>query len=193
MGLSARCLPANCPAALASQGPRFPSGRAGASFRATMPPNTGTRLLSLWRRLRAWPGGEWLFAKLFSRVVPYSGSVRPRIKVLEPGHAEVEIPDIRANRQHLGSVHAIALMNVAEMASGLAMMAGLPDDVRGIVISLAMTYHKKARGTIRAVSRVTVPSVTEDRDFEVVAECFDPAGTLVATGRVHWRLGPTPR
>lgn len=151
----------------------------------------GTRLLSLWRRLKSWPAGEWIFARIFSYTVPYSGSVRPRIRVLEPGHAAVEIPDIRANRQHLGSVHAIALMNVAEMASGLAMMAGLPPTIRGIVTSLQMTYHKKARGTIRAVSRVTVPNVTTDQDFEVIAECFDPSGTLVATGRVTWRLGPS--
>jgi acyl-coenzyme A thioesterase PaaI-like protein len=156
-----------------------------------MPASPGTRLLALWRRLSALPGGQWLFAKIFARTVPYSGSVRPRIKILEPGHAEVEIPDIRANRQHLGSVHAIALMNVAEMASGLAMMAGLPAHIRGIVTTLSMTYHKKARGTIRAVSRVTVPTVTADQDFEVVAECFDPSGTKVATGRVLWRLGPT--
>jgi acyl-coenzyme A thioesterase PaaI-like protein len=156
-----------------------------------MASSTGTRLLALWRRLQPLPGGQWLFAKLFSRTVPYSGSVKPRIRLLEPGHAEVEIPDIRANRQHLGSVHAIALMNVAEMTSGLAMMAGLPDGVRGIVTTLSMTYHKKARGTIRAVSRVTVPRVTEDQDFDVLAECFDPSGTCVATGRVTWRLGPT--
>jgi acyl-coenzyme A thioesterase PaaI-like protein len=147
-------------------------------------------LLALWRRLQPFPGGEWLFARLFAYTVPYSGSTRPRIRILEPGHAEVEIPDRRANRQHLGSVHAIALMNVAEMASGLAMMAGLPDTVRGIVTSLSMTYHKKARGTIRAVSRVTVPTVTEDRDFDVTAECVDREGTVVATATVRWRLGP---
>jgi acyl-coenzyme A thioesterase PaaI-like protein len=146
--------------------------------------------LALWRRLQPLPGGEWLFARIFAYTVPYSGSTKPRIRVLEPGHAEVEIPDRRANRQHLGSVHAIALMNVAEMASGLAMMAGLPDTVRGIVTSLTMTYHKKARGTIRAVSRVTVPTVTEDRDFDVTAECVDPDGTVVATATVRWRLGP---
>lgn len=155
-----------------------------------MAPSPGTRLLALWRRLQPFPGGEWLFARLFAYTVPYSGSTRPRIRILEPGHAEVEIPDRRANRQHLGSVHAIALMNVAEMASGLAMMAGLPDTVRGIVTSLSMTYHKKARGTIRAVSRVTVPTVTEDRDFDVTAECVDREGTVVATATVRWRLGP---
>ena len=52
-----------------------------------------------------------------------------------------------------------------------------------------MTYHKKARGTIRAIAHVSVPTVTEDRDFEVLAECFDPKGEKVATGRVTWRLG----
>jgi acyl-coenzyme A thioesterase PaaI-like protein len=151
--------------------------------------DTGAKLLGLWRRLAPLPGGAWLFSKLFGLVVPYSGSVRPRIRVLEPGHAEIEIPDRRSNRQHLGSVHAIALMNLAEMTSGLAMMAALPATVRGIVTTLSMTYHKKARGTIRAVARVAVPAVSEDRDFDVMAECFDREGTLVATGNVRWRLG----
>jgi acyl-coenzyme A thioesterase PaaI-like protein len=150
----------------------------------------GAQLLALWRRLAPYPGGSWLFSKVFAFAIPYSGSVRPRIRVLEPGRAEVEIPDRRSNRNHLGSVHAIALMNLAEMASGLAMMAGLPPTVRGIVTTLSMTYHKKARGTIRAVARVTVPTVDEDRDFDVMAECFDRAGNLVATGNARWRLGP---
>jgi hypothetical protein len=87
---------------------------------------TSTNLLGLWRRLAPLPGGPWLFSRIFGFMVPYSGSVGPRVRVFEPGHAEVEIPDRRSNRQHLGSVHAIALMNLAEMTSGLAVMAGLP-------------------------------------------------------------------
>jgi acyl-coenzyme A thioesterase PaaI-like protein len=153
-----------------------------------MPP-TGTQLLRLWRRCSRFPGGPWLFSKVFGCLVPYSGSVRPRIRVLEPGRAEIEIPDRRSNRQHLGSVHAIALMNLAEMTSGLAMMTGLPPTVRGIVTTLSMTYHKKARGAIRGVARVDVPTIAEDRDFDVMAECFDRDGALVATGHVRWLLG----
>ena len=96
----------------------------------------GTELLDRWRRLSPLPGGPWWFSKLFGFQVPYSGSVAPRIRVLEPGRAVVEIPDRRSNRNHLGSVHAIALMNLAEMTSGLAMIAGLPPTVRGIVTTL---------------------------------------------------------
>jgi acyl-coenzyme A thioesterase PaaI-like protein len=150
----------------------------------------GKRLLKLWRRLNLLPGGQWLFAQLFSRMVPYSGSVGPRIRVLEPGHAQVEIPDRRSNRNHLASVHAIALMNVAEQASGLAMLAALPDDVRAIVTQISMQYLKKARGRIRAVSTVVVPPVTTDTEIDVVAECLDPSGTVVARATVRWRVGP---
>ena len=150
------------------------------------------RLLSLWRTLRPLPGGRWLFARAFAHSVPYSASTRPTVLRLDPGHAEVSIPDRRANRQHLGSVHAIALMNVAEMASGLAMTAGLPAGVRGIVREMRMEYLKKARGTITAVSRVTIPTVTGDLDFDVTADCLDASGTVVARATVRWRLGLTP-
>jgi acyl-coenzyme A thioesterase PaaI-like protein len=152
----------------------------------------GVKLLKLWRRLRSLPGGQWLFAQLFGLMVPYSGSVRPRIRVMAPGHAEVEIPDRRSNRQHLGSVHAIALMNAAEQASGLAMLAGLPEGVRGIVTNISMQYLKKARGTIRAVSKVAVPVVTADTDFDVMAECLNQQGEIVARATIRWRLGPVP-
>jgi NAD(P)H-dependent flavin oxidoreductase YrpB (nitropropane dioxygenase family) len=148
----------------------------------------GTKLLEHWRRLSPLPGGPWLFSRLFGFAVPYSGSVGPRIRVLEAGHAVVEIPGRRSNRNHLGSVHAIALMNLAEITSGLAMTAGLPPTVRGIVTTLSMTYHKKARGTIRAVAHVAVPTVSEDRDFDVMAECFDGDGTLVVHGH-EFRAG----
>jgi acyl-coenzyme A thioesterase PaaI-like protein len=150
----------------------------------------GKRLLRLWRRLSPLPGGQWLFARLFSFMVPYSGSVGPRIRVLEPGRAEVEIPDRRANRNHLASVHAIALMNAAEQASGLAMLVGMPDGVRAIVTRISMEYLKKARGTIRAVSTVVIPAVTTDTEIDVTAECLDGSGTVVARATVRWRVGP---
>jgi acyl-coenzyme A thioesterase PaaI-like protein len=150
----------------------------------------GSVLLRLWRRLRPLPFGTWLFARVFGWLVPYSGSVGPRVLVLEPGHAEVEIRDRRANRQHLGSVHAIALLNVAEQASGLALLTALPDGVRGIVTHISMEYLRKARGPIRAVCRVSAPTVAGDMEFNVTADCFNRGGEVVARATVRWRLGP---
>ncbi len=152
----------------------------------------GHRLLALWRRLAPLPGGKWLFSRSLGLTVPYSASVRPRVLQLEPGHARVSISDRRGVRNHLNSVHAIALANVSELASGLAMTTGLPDGIRGIVIRLSTEYFKKARGVLVAESRCTVPHVAGDEEHDFVADVHDQAGELVARTTVTWRLGPVP-
>lgn len=152
----------------------------------------GLRLLSLWRRLAPLPGGQWLFARVLGRTVPYSGTTKPRVLELEPGHARVAIADRRALRNHLKSVHAVALANVAELASGLAMTTALPDSVRGIVVRLSIEYFKKARGPLVAESRCVVPAVEQEAEHDFTADVRDESGDVVARATVTWRLGPAP-
>ena len=153
----------------------------------------GARVLALWRRLSPLPFGRELFMWTFGRMVPYTGALGARVETLEPGHAIARLFDRRGVRNHLDSVHAIALANLGEMASGLAMTTALPPGVRAIVTGLSIGYAKKARGTLVAESRVSVPgAVVEDVEHEVQAVIRDATGETVATVSVHWRLGPVP-
>jgi len=138
------------------------------------------------------PFGKQVFRFVLGRTVPYSTSIRPTVLALSPGHAKVGMRDHHAVRNHLGSVHAIALANLGEFASGLAMTAGMPGHVRGIVRSIAVEFSKKARGALVAECRVTFPEVAGDTDLEVRSEIRDEAGDLVTTVRVLWRLGLVP-
>ena len=156
------------------------------------PRSPGERLLRAWRRLAPLPGGRWLFTQMVKRMIPYTGSVSPRVEVLEPGHARISITQRRRLENHLNSIHAIALMNVAEFASGAAMTTALPPGYRGIVTKISIEYFKKARGTVTAESRPTLPDLTVDGEHDFTSEITDAKGDLVARATVRWKLGPVP-
>lgn len=101
--------------------------------------------------------------------------------------------DRRAVRNHLSSVHAIALVNLGEVTSGLAMVTGLPPGTRSIVTGLTTDFLKKARGTLTAECTCHVPaSVTDSVEQVVIAQVTDVSGDLVARVSVTWRLGIQP-
>jgi len=152
-----------------------------------MPGSPGP-LFAAWNRLRPLPGGTWIFSRLLGWKVPYTGSIGAHVRELGPGHARITLRDRRAVRQHLGSVHAVALLNLGEVTSGLAMLAALPPGVRGIVTRLSAEYPKKARGLLSAVSRVTVPEVMEPVEHLVTADVTDAGGDLVCRVTAVWRL-----
>jgi acyl-coenzyme A thioesterase PaaI-like protein len=155
-----------------------------------MSSSPGSKMLSAWRSLSKLPAGSWLFTQMIKRMVPYTGSVDPRVEVLEPGFARISITQKRKLEQHLGSIHAIALMNVAEFASGAAMMTALPPGYRGIVTKISIEYFKKARGTVTAESRPQLPDLSVEGEYDFISEVKDATGDVVAKATVRWKLGP---
>jgi acyl-coenzyme A thioesterase PaaI-like protein len=159
---------------------------------ATNVPSPGERIRGTWRRLAPLPGGKTLFSHLIGWMAPYSNTIHARVLELEPGYAKLAMRDRHGVRNHLNSVHAVALANLAELSSGLAMLAGLPATARGIPIGLAVTYVKKARGPLTAECRCTLPDFSRETEFEVTARIADAGGDVVATATVRWKLGPIP-
>jgi acyl-coenzyme A thioesterase PaaI-like protein len=148
----------------------------------------GAVIQKWWRRLADRPGGKALFSFIIGRTAPYTGSIGARADELRPGYARWTLRDRRAIRNHLDSIHAVALANLAEVASGTAMLMSLPAGTRGIVTSLSIVYVKKARGTLVAECTCELPVVTADTPFALHAEIRDAAGDVVARATVTWLL-----
>src|SRR5690606_12050871 len=95
--------------------------------------STESGVLRQWRRFNALPLGRCLFNRMVGFTVPYAAAIRPEILAIEPGLARACIRDRRGVRNHLRSIHAVALINLAELTANLAMMSLQPPGGRWIV------------------------------------------------------------
>ena len=83
------------------------------------------KVFKLWNTLSTTSLGKSFFSFLISFVNPYTGSLGARVEIFDKGHAEVSLKDYKKNRNHLNSIHAIALTNLGEFTSGLAVLSSL--------------------------------------------------------------------
>ena len=143
---------------------------------------------SAWARTTKLPFGRRVFAGLIKRMVPYSGTIGATVLELRDGYARAELNDRAIVRNHLRSIHAVALMNLGELTTGLAVMHAIDGRGRGIVTTLRMEYYHKARGTITATCETSLPSTVGRHELEVTGELRNEAGELVARAFATWKL-----
>lgn len=151
-------------------------------------------ILDIHRRLVRWPAGGWLFSKLVCLKAPYFASISPRIERLEPGRCEASLRHRRRTSNHIGTVHAIALCNLAELAGGLAIDASLPPSMRWIPKGMQVEYLRKAVGTMRAVAVPGGPVVeaAEGYALPVDVTVADAAGEAVFRATISMWISPRP-
>ena len=155
-----------------------------------MPDDPTNKIRELWDRTQSLPGGARLFSALLGRMVPYTGTISPRVEELRDGYARVSMGDRRRLRNHLHSLHAVAVMNLAEVTSGLALSYALPADARAILTALSIEYLKKARGRLTAESALQQPDTSERQEYEFESVVRDNEGDVVARARARWLVGP---
>lgn len=150
----------------------------------------GNLIRDAWDRLHPLPGGDLIFHGLIRLMVPYTGSLGARIVTVRPGYAKVQLTERWAVRNHLRSIHAVALTNLVELAGNIGVAYAMPDDARFIVSGLRMAYHKKSRGTVTAEAHPPIPTSSARQAFEVHVTVHNEAGELVCEGWLDTLVGP---
>ena len=143
------------------------------------------RTLSIWRKLSPWPGGKWLFAFIVCRMAPYFGTIRPRFERLEPGLCRIRMRKRRAVLNHIGSVHAIAMCNLAELAAGTMTDVTLPVTHRWIPKGMQVDYVHKAQTDLVATAKLAVePDWGDAMEVPVAVNVLDAQDQLVLQAMV---------
>ncbi len=152
--------------------------------------NSPGMVMRWWSRLAPLPGGRLAFSLVLGWLAPYSGNLGARVEEIRPGFARVTLRDRRRLRNHLRSLHAIALINLGELATGLAVLSTIPQNMRGIVLNIHADYLKKARGKLTATAHFKLPQpISDDTTCEVEAELLDQSGDTVSRVRATWLIG----
>lgn len=154
-----------------------------------------SQVLDLYRRLARKPLGPWLFSRLVCWKAPYFAGIAPHIVSLAPGRGEATLAHRRRVTNHIGTVHAIALCNLAEFVGGLTCDASLPASMRWIPKGMTVAYLKKANGLQRAVATPAFPphEAAEGYDLPVDVVVTDPAGDTTFTARIAMWVSPRAR
>ncbi len=153
---------------------------------ATIPAN-----LALFRSTSRLPLGKQLFSRGLCLKAPYFSSISPLVTELAPGRCEVRIRKRRAVTNHLGTVHAIAMCNMAELAGGLMTDVTVPSTHLWIPKGMTVEYLKKAETDLLAVGRpLGSPDFSQAGDYPVQVEVTNTAGEIVFRALITMWVSP---
>jgi len=78
--------------------------------------------------------GNETYSKLVCELAPYFSTIDPQFVDMRPGYVEVCIKNRKEIQNHLGSIHAAAMCNVAELAGGMLIEISLPEENGGFPV-----------------------------------------------------------
>ena len=149
-----------------------------------------TAALVAWKRLESKPFGKLIFSRAICWKAPYFATIAPRFVELRPGFARVAMRKRRAVQNHIGTVHAIAVCNLAELGAGTMMEASLSPSMRWLPRGMTVQYLKKAETVLKAECTASDLGEGPARDVVVSVDVTDMQGNLVVHADINMYVSP---
>eukprot|EP00981_Chlorochromonas_danica_P015698 scaffold14366_cov208-Ochromonas_danica.AAC.4 len=115
---------------------------------------------------------------------------------MKPGYAAITMKQRWSVQNHIKTIHAIAVCNLAEMTMGLVAESTIPDHLRWLPMGMDVDYLKKASGQLTATSKVdpetffNLPSYPEQ--VKVPIEVHNAEGVLVTKADIRLWISLKP-
>lgn len=132
--------------------------------------------------------GNEAFTRMVTELAPYFSTIDPMFVELKPGYAEVRFPNTNKVHNHLGTVHAIAMCNAAELAAGMMTEVSIPDTRRWIPMEMTVKYLKKARTDLTVVASGSGIDWNADGNIPVPVSIRDTDGQEVLSAVITMKV-----
>ena len=123
--------------------------------------------------------GAEQFSKMVCQMAPYFSTIDPEFVELKPGYSEAKMKKVREVQNHIGTVHAIAMCNAAELVAGTLTDATIPTGFRWIPKGMSVQYLAKANTDLRAVATAEGVDLSEPGDKTIGVDIYDTEDTKV--------------
>lgn len=141
-------------------------------------------LAQLFAKMQKMPAGKKLFSKAVCLKAPYFSTIAPTFEELRPGYARVRMPKRHAVLNHLGTVHAIAMCNLAELVGGTMTDVSVEKNARWIPAGMTVKYVKKATTDLYGIASGQHLDWSKRGEFVVPVEVFNDQDELVFTAHI---------
>jgi len=146
--------------------------------------------LRAWIRAQGSAFGRWLFARTVSKRAPYFATIKPKFVDLQPKLCRVWMPKRRAVENHIGTVHALAMGNLCELAAGMCTEVTIPTAMRWIPRGMTIEYLAKAETDVTATARLEKSEWAGAENISVPVSVHDANGKEVVRAVISMYVSP---
>jgi len=96
----------------------------------------------------------------FGKLVKFTGTAGIKIEELTDRRAVISLKNKKSVQNHIGSVHAVASILIAESATGYLIGMNVPDTSVPVIKTIKADYVKRAKGNMKAVASLTEEQIS---------------------------------
>jgi len=154
------------------------------------------RLAKTVKKLEKYP--KSLLSYVVGHTVKFVGTAGVQFEEMTRDRVVVTLKNRRKVRNHIGQIHAAAMVLLAETATGMVVGMNLPDDRIPLIKSLKTNFVRRSKGTMRAeawLDEVQKQRILTDEKGEVLVnvKVTDESGETPIECEMLWAWIPKRR
>ena len=130
------------------------------------------------------PYPVWVLSFAVGKMVKFVGTAGCQFDLMTKEKVVISLKNKSKVRNHIGQIHAAAMILLAETATGMVVGMNLPDDKIPLVKSLDTKFVKRSTGAMKATA-----TLTNEQCEKMLNE---PKGDVAVAVEVTDELGVTP-
>lgn len=127
--------------------------------------------------------------------VKFLKTTNTRIKEMSPQQTTVFLKNEAAVQNHIGGIHAAAMVLLAETATGMVLSMNVPDDKLQVAKSIQVDFQKMTKSDLTAVAKLSeeqIQTITtqEKGEVDIEVKVMDAEGNEPLVVKIVWAWIP---